>query len=60
MSKSKNSNYCVLDHANKQADRLRRNPNVGLIARVKRQAAGSPDTSGGDTDLVRGRSEKTG
>jgi hypothetical protein len=59
MSKSKNSNYCVLDHANKQGDRLLRNPNVRLIGRVKRRAADLPESSGGDADPARRRSEKT-
>jgi len=58
MSKGKNSNYCVLDHANKQADRLRRNPNIGLIVRVKRRTADLRESSGVDADPVRDRSEK--
>ena len=59
MSKSKNSEYCVIDHANKQADRLRENPNVGLLRRAKLRAGDLSEPSRRDSDLVRGRSGKT-
>ena len=59
--------YCVVDHANKQGDRERPNPNGSLIWRLRSELFGPGSLpgrhgreSGGDSGTVKARRRRSG
>jgi len=55
MAKKNNEAFCIIDHANKQADRERPNPNRKKLRSLRACGAVPEDT----TDAVRGARKST-